>query len=168
MASEAGDADAVKAVECNDVAFTWICTANNPVRRIAGTNAAVSVTQLGAVNVRADFVTLDNRSSCRTPVDKNSISARIDYITRTWSAAADGSVHRLRDVDPIYQRIKGHCARGVHADQVSLNRGVNRAVEAYAADRDAVACRIDDVAGARCAATYCDSGPFLDIDSSSQ
>ena len=60
--------------------------------------------------------------------------------------------------------VKRDCACGISADQVSLDRGVNRSIVLYAADRDAVACRVDDVAGAGCAATNCDSGPNLDID----
>jgi hypothetical protein len=167
IASEAGDAYTVEAVKRDDVGLPCARAADNPARCIAGANAAVAVTQLGAVNVRADFVTLDHYA-CRTTVDKDSISTRIDYITRARRAGADGSIRRLRDVDSVEERIKGNCASRVHADQVSLDRSINCTVKTYAADRDAVACRVDDVAGAGCAATNCDSGPFLDIDSSSQ
>jgi hypothetical protein len=66
--------------------------------------------------------------------------------------------------DAVEERVESDRASRVHTDQVALDRGGIRTVVAYAANRDAVACRIDDVAGSGCAATNGDSGPFLDID----
>jgi hypothetical protein len=72
----------------------------------------------------------------------------------------------LADLDAVEERVESHRTRGVSADQVSLDRGVSRSVELYAADRDAVACRVDDVAGAGRTATNCNSGTYFHIDAS--
>jgi hypothetical protein len=73
----------------------------------------------------------------------------------------------LAYLDAIKKRVESHITGGISADEVPLDRGVSRSVELYTADRDSVACRVDDVAGAGRAATNCDSGPYLHIDSSS-
>ena len=74
----------------------------------------------------------------------------------------------MAHADSVEKCIERDRTRGISADQVSLDRGVNRTVEAYAADREAIACRVDDIASAGCAATNCDSSSFLDIDSNSR
>jgi hypothetical protein len=74
----------------------------------------------------------------------------------------------LADLDAVDERVESDRASRVHADQVALDRGVNLGVELYAPNRDAVTCRVDDIAGTGCRATNCDSGPYLGIDSSSQ
>jgi hypothetical protein len=68
----------------------------------------------------------------------------------------------------VNERVKSDRASRVHADQVSLDRGIIRTVEAHAADRDAVSYRVNHVAGARYAAANCHSGAFIDLDSGSR
>jgi hypothetical protein len=70
--------------------------------------------------------------------------------------------------DAVDERVESHATRGISADQVSLHRGVIRTVETHAADRNAIACRVNHVAGAGCAAAKCHSGAFIDLDSCSQ
>jgi hypothetical protein len=91
IASEAGDADAVEDIECDDVAFPCIHAADRPGGRVASANAAVSVAQRRAVNVGADFVALDNYP-CRATADVNAVGARIYYVSCTRCVATDGRV----------------------------------------------------------------------------
>ena len=64
--------------------------------------------------------------------------------------------------------MKGDCSGCIRTDQIALDGSVEEAVRAHPADLNAITCRVDDVACARCAATNCDSGPLFDIDSSRQ
>jgi hypothetical protein len=59
----------------------------------------------------------------------------------------------LIDLDPCGKRVQSDGASGIHANQVSLNRGISRGVELNAADNDSGGCRVDYVAGAGCGAT---------------
>ena len=92
MASEAGDADAVKVVKRNGVTLPGIRAADNPVRRIAGGDTTISVTQRHrAGDIGADLVALDD-DSCRATADKDAVGTGSYHIGCTRCAAADGGV----------------------------------------------------------------------------
>jgi hypothetical protein len=73
----------------------------------------------------------------------------------------------LAHLDAVEERVESDRASRVRPDQISLDRGGIRTVEAYAADRNAVACRVDNIAGAGRTATNRVSGAFLQIDAGS-
>lgn len=71
-------------------------------------------------------------------------------------------------LDAVKQRVESDRASRISANQVSLDRGVNLSVGLYASDRDAAACRVDNVARTGCGATNRDCGSYLRIDCSSR
>jgi hypothetical protein len=91
VASEASDADAVDGIEGDNVAFPRIHAADRPDGRIASGDATISVAERRAVNVDADFISLDHYT-CRTAADKDSIGTRVDYIARARRATTNGDV----------------------------------------------------------------------------
>jgi hypothetical protein len=91
IASKAGNADAVKRIEGDDVAFPCIHAPDRPGGRVAGSDAAVAVAQRCAVNVGSDLVAL-NHYAYRSAAHKNSIGTRVDYIAGARGVATDGSV----------------------------------------------------------------------------
>jgi hypothetical protein len=92
IASEAGNADAVEGIECDDVPFPCIHTTDYPDGCIASGDAAVSVAQRRAVNVGANLVSLDHYA-CGTTADDDSVCTRVDYIACAWHAATDHRVN---------------------------------------------------------------------------
>jgi hypothetical protein len=92
IASEAGDADAVKTVKRNDVTLPGTRAADHPVRRIVGGDTTISVAQRHrAGDIGADFVALDNYS-CGAASDKDTVGPRIHDIGCARCAAADGGI----------------------------------------------------------------------------
>jgi hypothetical protein len=167
IASEACDADAVEVIEGDDVAFPRILTADRPDGGIASGDATALVAQRhGSRDVGANLVALDDYAS-RTPADKDPVGTRVDYIASARRAAADRRVEWLAYLNAVNKRIQSDRASRVHADQVSLDRGVNLSIKLYTPDRDTVPGRVDYIASARCAATDCNSGAYLGIDPNS-
>jgi len=92
IASEAGNADAVKAAKHDGVTLPGIRAADYPARRIASIDATISVAQRHrAGDIGADLVALDNRS-CGGAADKDAIGARSYDISCTRRATADGAI----------------------------------------------------------------------------
>jgi hypothetical protein len=91
VASKSSDADAVEGIKGDDVAFPCIHPADRPDGRIASDDATISVAQRRAVNVGADFISLDNYPY-RSAANKDSIGTRVDHIARARCAATDGGV----------------------------------------------------------------------------
>src|ERR1051325_2094476 len=92
IAGESCDADAVESVKRDDVAFPRSHAPDRPDGRIAGGDAAVSVSQgRRSGDVGANLVALDHHA-VRSAAYFYSVGTRVDHIARARCAATDGGV----------------------------------------------------------------------------